>query len=249
MQTFPADFADLLNAKGKRLLRGKSPTVAESFQRSIPHYISLPGIFDPPVAQACIGVLDRQHYPELKNMTREIPRKAIWGMRKNYSDQMPKNMRMRTSYLTSRTEIKLGKRSGLLTMMQSQSFRRLAEALTGYRLLDDWDCQLICYTHGDYAGPHNDHHPEYKSIRNGFVDLHVMLANDAVSHQWLVYEDRGLMTKIQSINLNGAVSAYLLPFWHYTTPLTAKPGREARARRWLLLGSFEIDPPLARRPY
>jgi hypothetical protein len=67
-----------------------------------------------------------------------------------------------------------------------------------------------------------------------------MFANDAVSHQWLVYESRGLLNNIQSINLNGAASAYLLPFWHYTTPLVARPKVETKARRWLLLGSFEI---------
>jgi len=31
------------------------------------------------------------------------------------------------------------------------------------------------------------------------------------------------------------VSAYRLPFWHYTTPLE---GRGAKAARWLVLGTF-----------
>jgi len=32
----------------------------------------------------------------------------------------------------------------------------------------------------------------------------------------------------------GGVTAYRLPFWHYTTPLEGQP----EARRWLVLASF-----------
>jgi len=46
-----------------------------------------------------------------------------------------------------------------------------------------------------------------------------------------------------------SVAVYRLPFWHYTTPLLAKRGREAEARRWLLLGSFDYDPPLPKLRY
>ena len=37
---------------------------------------------------------------------------------------------------------------------------------------------------------------------------------------------------------SGRITAYRLPLWHYTTPLVAKRGREAEARRWVLLGTF-----------
>ncbi len=43
--------------------------------------------------------------------------------------------------------------------------------------------------------------------------------------------------------MQGAISIYKLPFWHYTTPLWGKPGREDAARRWLLLGTFRIAGP------
>ncbi len=36
----------------------------------------------------------------------------------------------------------------------------------------------------------------------------------------------------------GGVTCYRLPFWHYTTPMVAKRGREEQARRWVLLGTF-----------
>jgi hypothetical protein len=36
----------------------------------------------------------------------------------------------------------------------------------------------------------------------------------------------------------GGIAVYRLPFWHYTTPLRAKRGKEALARRWVILGTF-----------
>ena len=81
-------------------------------------------------------------------------------------------------------------------------------------------------------------------MKDGFVDFHVMFTNKAVHHQYLVYEHRGHFSKIVDINVQGGISIYRLPFWHYTTPLAAKRGREADARRWLLLGlsNSQIDP-------
>jgi hypothetical protein len=125
-------------------------------------------------------------------------------------------------------------------MMRSESFAVFAEAITGYKLNRVWDVQVSCYEHGDYVGPHNDHHPESQLLRSGFIDLHVMFANEAVAHQYLVYEQNGHLSKLVDINRQGAVSVYELPFWHYTTPLVAKRNREREARRWLLLGTFSI---------
>jgi hypothetical protein len=125
--------------------------------------------------------------------------------------------------------------------MNSESFVAFAEAVTGFKLKRDWSIQVTCYEHGDYAGPHNDHHPEDNSVKDGFIDVHVMFANNAVDHHYLVYEQNGHFSKIVDINTRGGVSVYKLPFWHYTTPLAGKPGHEAEARRWLLLGTFDID--------
>lgn len=243
METFPKEFSELLSTTGKSILAGKRPQISAAFQRSKPHYISIPKVIGRAAAKRSIDILNRGHYSSLSCLRKPIPRSAISEMKTNYSETLPKNLQMRTSYLASRKEIALGMETGLLKMMKSASFHSFAEALTGYRLARDWGCQLICYSHGDYAGPHNDHHPEDKSIRNGYVDLHIMFADDSVSHQWLVYERQGLLTNIQTINLNGAASAYLLPFWHYTTPMVARTGFEAEAHRWLLLGSFELAAP------
>ena len=133
---------------------------------------------------------------------------------------------------------------GLAQMMRSESFRAFAESIVGMPVeRGHWGRQVICYEQGDYSGPHNDHHPESAAARNGFVDLHIMFSNDAVRSQQLVYEDRGFLSASHEVSGHSGIAVYRLPFWHYTTPLLGRPGREAEARRWLLLGSFDFDPP------
>jgi len=86
-------------------------------------------------------------------------------------------------------------------------------------------------------------------VRNGFVDVHIMFSNDAVASQLLVYEEGGFLSKSHEVTGRSGIAVYRLPFWHYTTPLIARRGREHEARRWLLLGSFDFDPPPKRLRY
>jgi hypothetical protein len=60
----------------------------------------------------------------------------------------------------------------------------------------------------------------------------------------VVCEDRqGHLSQIYPVAGCGSVAVYRLPFWHYTTPLQARRGRERAARGWrLLLANFEIAP-------
>jgi hypothetical protein len=187
--------------------------------------------------------LDEHLYEFLAVEQRRIPPETITQMKKNYSEQLSKTMRIKTAFFLRKNarSYQAAERIGLLRMMRSESFVRFAEAVTGYELDRPWHVQVSCYEQGDYAGPHNDHHPEFESFRRGFIDLHVMFANDAVAYHYLVYEENQHFSKILDINKQGAVSVYKLPFWHYTTPLAAKRGRERQARRWLLLGTFSIS--------
>ena len=73
--------------------------------------------------------------------------------------------------------------------------------------------------------------------------IDISLASPAVEHQFLVYARAGHFTEMVNVATSGGVTAYRLPFWHYTTPLVAKPGLEARARRWVLLGTFLYGAP------
>ena len=88
-------------------------------------------------------------------------------MRRDYGELLPKTSRARTIYFDSRREpgVKAAERIGLVRMMRSASFRAFAEALAGRRLRAGWGLQVLRYGPGDYAGPHNDHHPENPDAR------------------------------------------------------------------------------------
>ena len=83
--------------------------------------------------------------------------------------------------------------------------------------------QVLCYGQGDYAGPHTDHHPEDARAKDGYIDVHLSLTNEAVAHQWLVYARRGHFSEVTSAALKGGLTGYRLPFWYYTTPLHLQP--------------------------
>jgi hypothetical protein len=251
MDKFPAEFDDLLNRRGRRLLRDLPPLEGLLAKKRTP-IVLLENVMDDGVARECIRLLDEAMYPYLRRMHTPIPRSALTGMKKNYQEELPKTVRVKTvTFNSSRSKALLAAQEcGLASLMWSKSFLNLAQCATTSPLRTDyWARQAICYEPGDYSGPHNDHHPQHSELRNGFVDLHIMFANDDVASQSLVYEDRRYLSSIHSIASRAAIAIYRLPFWHYTTPLVARPGREATARRWLLLGSFEYAPPLAKLHY
>jgi hypothetical protein len=183
--------------------------------------------------------LEAELADSLELMERPIPPETISAMRHDYGELLPKTSRARTIYFESRREpgVKAAERIGLARMMRSASFRAFAEALAGRRLSSGWGLQVLRYGPGDYAGPHNDHHPENKDARSGYIDLHLSLCSPGVAHQWLVYSRAGHFSEIVSVAHPATVTAYRLPFWHYTTPLVAKRGQDDAAR-WVLLGTF-----------
>jgi hypothetical protein len=206
----------------------------------------LDGLIDDDVARASMKLLDEAVYPVLRRMHTPIPREALTGMTENYSEALRKTVRVKTATFNSPRSQALGvmREIGLAQMMTSRSFFQFAEGLAG-KTLDGghWGRQVICYEPGDYSGPHNDHHPTRDEAKHGFIDLHIMFSNDAVASQWLVYEEKGFLSQSRDVGGTSGVAIYRLPFWHYTTPLVARKGREKEARRWLLLGSFDYDPP------
>ncbi len=239
MYRFPAEFSALLNAKGKRLT-GSRPVERPGPAHS-PQLLLYDGIMERATARSCTRLLDQHIYRLLRPLVDPIPRDSITGMTENYGEMLPKTVCVKTCFLFSPRFQAYGPAHeiGLITMLRSESLQRFAESATGLQL-ERPSPQVICYGTGDYSGPHNDHHPENERVKDGYVDLHIMLGNDAVAHQWLVYEQNRHFQAIRDVNLQGGVAVYRLPFWHYTTPLAAKPGREKDARRWLLLVSFEI---------
>src|SRR5882757_2355148 len=231
----PAEFEDLLSASGKRVLAG-THALCGALANPRTRFLARADLLDRTKAERVRHVLEASLVDKLELMARPIPPETISGMRHDYSEQLPKTSRARTIYFESRREpgAKAAERIGLARLMRSASFRAFAEALAGRKLASGWGLQVLRYGPGDYAGPHNDHHPENRDARQGYIDLHVSLSAPSVKHQWLVYSRAGHFSEIVPVGGPCTVTAYRLPFWHYTTPLVG--GRNAA--RWVLLGAF-----------
>jgi hypothetical protein len=238
MKRFPAELEDLLSPRGRKVLAGKDPLcglLAEGLR-----FVTAEDLLAKKAAQAALGLLEKSMQDVLTGMDEPIPEAATARMTRNYSELLPKTARMRTALMASkRSKGSLrAEEIGLTAMLRSDSFHALAENLSGYKLRKRNGTQLLCYQANDYAGPHNDHHPEDAEARDGYLDLHLTFCNPAVAHQWLVYEHGGHLGQVRSIATLGGLSCYRLPLWHYTTPLAARPGKLREARRWVLLGTF-----------
>jgi len=233
----PAAFEDLLSPAGRRVLAGRH-ALCGALANPRTRFLARTDLLDRAKAERVRRALEHSLVDELELMERPIPPESIADMRHDYGELLPKTSRARTIYFENRRErgVKAAERIGLARMMRSASFRAFAEALSGRRLAANWGLQVLRYGAGDYAGPHNDHHPENKGARGGYIDLHVSLCSPDVAHQWLVYSRAGHFSEIVSVAQPVTVTAYRLPFWHYTTPLVTKRGKDAA--RWVLLGTF-----------
>lgn len=240
MRRFPTEFADLLTPKGAALLAGchvQSGALANPRTR----FLALDGLIDPRPARAIAALLDKTLLAYLHAMAQPIPPETIWEQTRNYAETLPKTMRQRTAHLDNprSAAFKAAGEIGLIAMLRSESYRAFAAALAGRPLKKKYGLQVIAYGSGDYAGPHTDHHPEEPDARRGYLDMHLSFATPAVRDQYLVYAKTGHFTEMVEVTQKaGLVTAYRLPFWHYTTPLRAKLKQEKDARRWVLLGTF-----------
>lgn len=231
----PDEFEDLLSRPGRKVLAGTHHlcgALADPRRR----FVAVDDLLNRTMAGHLRRLLEAELARTLEPIERPIPPETISEMRHDYGEVLPKTSRARTIYFESRREagVKAAERIGLVRMMRSQSFRAFAEALAGRKLSSGWGLQVLRYGPGDYAGPHNDHHPENAQARGGYIDLHLGLCGPDVAHQWLVYSRAGHFSEIVSVARPAMVTAYRLPFWHYTTPLVGPPG----AARWVLLGTF-----------
>ena len=196
--------------------------------------------------------MDRRLASHLRILRTPISKDIIRNLKKNYSEELPKTMRIRTADLDAKSgkAKRVAASLGLIAALKSDELRRFGERVTGKNLQPDPGCQVICYEPGDYSGPHTDHHPEERELRDGYVDIHIMLSSPKVASQLLVYErQQGMLNEVAEIGKGMSIAVYQLPFWHYTTPMLARPGVED-ARRWLLLASYTIErkkPRAARR--
>jgi hypothetical protein len=191
---------------------------------------------------ALTDFMDRRLASHLRLLRSPIPNDIIRKLKVNYSESLPKTMRIRTADLDAKSgkAKRVAASLGLIAALKSDQLRQFGERVTGKKLLPDPGCQVICYEPGDYSGPHTDHHPEEPELRDGYVDIHIMLSSPKVASQLLVYERRGMLNEVKEIGKGMSIAVYQLPFWHYTTPMLARPGVKD-ARRWLLLASYFVD--------
>lgn len=231
----PGEFEDLLSRAGRQVLAGAHP-LCGALADPRTRFVAREDLLD----RARVGRLRRALEANLRDvlepLERPIPPESISEMRRDYGELLPKTSRARTIYFESRREpgVKAAEKLGLVRLMRSSSFKAFAEALAGRKLAAGWGLQVLRYGPGDYAGPHNDHHPENKDAKGGYIDLHLSLCTPGVAHQWLVYSRAGHFSEIVSVARPSTVTVYRLPFWHYTTPLVGAP----TAARWVLLGTF-----------
>jgi hypothetical protein len=245
MRQFPSEFEEMLSPRGRSVLARRdriSGVLAQGLR-----FVSAADLLAPKHARGALGLLERTMRDCLSTMDDPIPPSALWGMKKNYSERLPKTARVRTALMASPRSrgSQRAQEIGLTAMLRSESFHTFAEALSGFPLRRKRGMQVLCYGAHDYAGPHNDHHPEEPDAKHGYVDVHLTFCNASVLHQWLVYEHQGHLGQVQPVAMAGGVSCYRLPLWHYTTPLVARPGRLQEARRWVLLGTFLDEKPAA----
>ncbi|HVT51386.1 MAG TPA: hypothetical protein VHE77_07460 [Dongiaceae bacterium] len=240
MPPIPIEFEELLTPAGRRVLAGKAPDISGALADPKRRFVALEGMIRKSAAAALRKVLEREMLPLLRPMAVPIPPETIWEMEKNYEEWLPKAVRVKTATLENRRAKSwhCAEALGLIDLLSSESFFAFAEAIAGRPVRRKVGQQLLCYGPGDYAGPHNDHHPEDKGYEKGYLDIHLSLSSPAVAHQYLVYAKAGHFTEMVPVSGLGTITAYRLPFWHYTTPLMPKPGRDKDARRWVLLGTF-----------
>lgn len=235
MRRLPEEFEELLSSKGRAVLGGRR-TVSLGSERFLAHN----GLLDTKLARGVLELLDRAMKDVMTPMEDPIPPWTITGMQHDYGELLPKTVRVSTATFSSRRSkgFQRAGEIGLHAMLKSESYFAFAQALAGRRLRRGWGTQVLCYRPGDYAGPHNDHHPEDPDARDGYTDLHLTFCTDGVAAQSLVYERDGHFSEERPVVTVGGVTCYRLPFWHYTTPLRAKAKRDRDARRWVVLGTF-----------
>ncbi|MDP1829294.1 MAG: hypothetical protein Q8L48_38875 [Archangium sp.] len=240
MKKFPAEFEALLTKTGHQVLAGKHPQLSGALATGKSRFVGAAGLIDVKRARELAALLEHTLGDLVVPMEQAIPHASTWKMKTAYSEKLPKTVKVRTAMLDDENSPARGMAEdiGLIDMLRSKSLHAFAEALSGYPLHRKWGLQTLCYWPNDYSGPHNDHHPDEPLGRDGYTDLHLTFCNAAVDHQWLVYERASHLQEIRSVATVGGVTCYRLPFWHYTTPLVAKQGREGEARRWVLLGTF-----------
>ena len=228
---FPHEFEALLSERGRRVLAGADGGVLGRQK-----FFSDEGLLERELVEDCTAILTKTFTDLLVELTEPLP--SATASLLPYGERLPKVARMLavpTGHTTTTEQYQRGEACGLIPMLHSESYRAFVAALAGLRVDGPQHMQVFCYRPGDYAGPHTDHRPDNERMYDGYFDVHLTFCTAGVTDQLIIYERDGHLTEQRSIGKTGTVTAYRLPFWHYTTPLQATG---PQARRWLVLGTF-----------
>lgn len=233
MNQFPLEFEGLLSRAGRKVLAGTHPA-AGALQRE--GFFTASGLLEAKLLPGCRKLIARAFEKLLLEISRPLP--SASSSNQSYEDTLPKVGRLLSVPMEGLDRFiaqRAAREIGLLQMMESESFRRFSEVLAGVPLGPLAAAQVLCNRRGDYAGPHTDNHPHEPGARDGYVDVHLTLTSAGVREQYIVYQRDGHLSAMAPIAIDGTVTAYRLPIWHYTTPLQT---RSLSDRRWLVLGTF-----------
>lgn len=176
MDRFPAEFADMLGPHGKALMKAggtDSARFAQTYSANssgTTPLAFLPRMLSQSWAKRARQLLDTTMLEHVQRIESRIPQQAITGMRRNYSEKLPKSLRIQTVYFNSprSTAYRAATEIGLLQMLRSESLAQFAERITGLRLDRRRGVQLILYvapefyfhgTQGPYLYGHDDPDP------------------------------------------------------------------------------------------
>ena len=113
-------------------------------------------LFRIPVSPGKLGSLtdfmDRRLASHLRVLSAPISKDIIRNLKENYSEELPKTMRIRTADLDAKSgkAKRVAASLGLIAALKSDELRRFGERVTGKKLHPDPGCQVICYEPGDY---------------------------------------------------------------------------------------------------
>jgi hypothetical protein len=255
MKTWPCEFSDLLSEQARALLDQPAPLAQFAMDNGQTPYVNLGQVIDPAARDAGLELLE-QGWPIMQGHREENPLRPEdqCAPELDYAS-CPYNSRLYHMFCPIASDSgdedfrRFFLDSGLLAMCRSDSMRRFAEAITGYRLLQNQrsGVLVICYGAHDYLSLHNDvKWPMQAGWVDSaepiaYVDLHLSFVTDAAEQQYLVIQEGRFCNRIMGGKpVNGTVSVYRLPFWHYATPLVPRAGEDAQCRRWIVMANYEI---------
>ena len=230
MYSLAASFQKMNRLLGKQKLNGNN-------------LLYITGILSRQDVNRIFSLLDDNIYPLMRKVNAPIPHDSIKSLKKNFSEKLGKTISNKSLILNSKSSkgFKAARGIGLTDFLNSAALRTTIESCTGKKLLPGPGMQVLCYAHGDYVSPHNDHHPEDSHLRKGYIDVHFMFSNRHVAHQFLIAQNGNHLNQVNDLCVPSSAAVYQLPFWHQVTPLQAKPKQETKARRWLIMASYVIN--------